>query len=49
MQGGLRSLYQLYSAYLTKAKIISDDWPEIREKLVCMGTDIYNRINGSDI
>ena len=34
---------------LDKGKKDQDDWPEIREKLVCMGTDIYNRINESDI
>lgn len=32
-----------------KGKKDRDDWPEIREKLVSMGTDIYNRINESDI
>lgn len=33
---------------LDKGKKDRDDWPEIREKLVGMGTDIYNRINESD-
>ena len=32
---------------LDKGRIDRDDWPEIREKLVNMGTDIYNRINES--
>ena len=32
-----------------KGKKDRDDWPEIREELVSMGTDIYNRINESDI
>ena len=26
-----------------------DDWDEIHEKLVAMGTDIYNKINESDL
>lgn len=26
-----------------------DDWDEIREELVTMGTDIYNKINESDL
>ncbi len=34
---------------LDKGKKDHEDWPEIREKLVSMGTDIYNRINESDI
>ena len=34
---------------LDKGKKNQDDWPEIREKFVTMGTDIYNRINESDI
>ena len=34
---------------LDKGKKDLKDWPEIREKLVSMGTDIYNRINESDI
>ncbi len=33
---------------LNKGKNDRDDWPEIREKLVSMGTDIYNKINESD-
>ena len=33
---------------LDKGKNNRDDWPEIREKLVNMGTDIYNKINESD-
>lgn len=32
-----------------KGKKDRDDWPEIREKLVSMGTDIYDKINESDI
>ena len=32
-----------------KGKKDRDDWPEIREKLVAMGTDIYDKINESDI
>ena len=32
-----------------KGKNDRDDWDEIREKLVAMGTDIYNRINESDL
>lgn len=32
-----------------KGKKDREDWPEIRDKLVSMGTDIYNRINESDI
>ena len=34
---------------LTKARTISDDWDEIREKLVALGTDIYNKINESNL
>ena len=34
---------------LDKGKNDRDDWDEIREKLVAMGTDIYNRINESDL
>ena len=34
---------------LDKGKNDRDDWPEIREKLVSMGTEIYNRINESDV
>ena len=34
---------------LDKGKNDSDDWDEIREKLVAMGTDIYNKINESDL
>ena len=34
---------------LEKGKKDRDDWPEIREKLVGMGTDIYNRINESNM
>ena len=33
---------------LDKGKKDRDDWPEIREKLVSMGIDIYNKINESD-
>ena len=33
---------------LNKGKKNREDWPEIREKLVSMGTNIYNRINESD-
>ena len=33
---------------LDKGRKDRDDWPEIREKLVAMGTDIYNKINESD-
>ena len=33
---------------LDKGKNNRDDWPEIREKLVNMATDIYNKINESD-
>ena len=29
--------------------MIRDDWDEIREKLVTMGTDIYNKINESNL
>ena len=34
---------------LDKGKNDSDDWDEIREKLVAMGTDIYNKINESNL
>lgn len=34
---------------LDKGKNDRDDWDEIREKLVAMGTDIYNKINESDL
>ena len=34
---------------LDKGKNDQDDWDEIREKLVAMGTDIYNKINESDL
>ena len=34
---------------LDKGKNDRDDWDEIREKLVVMGTDIYNKINESDL
>ncbi|MDE0085116.1 MAG: hypothetical protein OXU23_05350 [Candidatus Poribacteria bacterium] len=34
---------------LDKGKKDSEHWPEIREKLVTMGTDIYNKINESDL
>ena len=34
---------------LDKGKTDEDDWPEIREKLVTTGTDIYNQINESDL
>ncbi len=34
---------------LDKGKKDHEDWHEIREKLVSIGTDIYNRINESDI
>ena len=33
---------------LDKGKNNREDWPEMREKLVSMGTDIYNTINESD-
>lgn len=33
---------------LDKGKKDREDWPEIREKLVNVGTDIYNRINESE-
>ena len=33
---------------LDKGKNNQDDWDEIREKLVAMGTDIYNKINESE-
>ena len=34
---------------LDKGKNDRDDWDEIREKLVSMGTDIYNKINESEL
>ena len=34
---------------LDKGRNDRDDWDEIREKLVTMGTDIYNKINESDL
>ena len=34
---------------LDKGKNDRDDWDEIRKKLVNMGTDIYNKINESDL
>ena len=34
---------------LDKGKKNRDDWDEIREQLVAMGTDIYNKINESDL
>lgn len=34
---------------LNKGKNDQDDWDEIREALVTMGTDIYNKINESDL
>ena len=34
---------------LNKGKNDRDDWDEIREKLVTLGTDIYNKINESDL
>lgn len=34
---------------LDKGKNDKDDWEEIREKLVAIGTDIYNKINESDL
>ena len=34
---------------LNKGKKDPDDWDEIREALVTMGTDIYNKINESDL
>ena len=33
---------------LDKGKNDRDNWDEIREKLVAMGTDIYSKINESD-
>lgn len=33
---------------IDKGRKDRDDWPEIQEKLVSMGTDIYNKINESD-
>ena len=34
---------------LDKGKNDKDDWDEIREKLVTMGTDIYNKIDESGL
>ena len=34
---------------INKGKDHPEDWDEIREKLVAMGTDIYNKINESDL
>lgn len=34
---------------LDKGRNDRDDWDEIREKLVAMGTDIYNKIDESDL
>ena len=34
---------------LNKGKKKPGDWDEIREKLVEMGTDIYNKIKESDL
>ena len=34
---------------LDKGRKNQDDWDEIREKLVAMGTDIYNKIDESDL
>ena len=34
---------------LNKGRNDQDDWDEIREKLVTMGTDIYNKINESEL
>ena len=34
---------------LNKGKNNQDDWDEIREELVNLGTDIYNKINESDL
>lgn len=34
---------------LDKGKNDQDDWDEIRQKLVATGTDIYNKINESDL
>lgn len=34
---------------IDKGKNDPDDWDEIREKLVAMGTDIYNKINESNL
>ena len=34
---------------INKGKNHPDDWDEIRQKLVAMGTDIYNKINESDL
>ena len=34
---------------INKGKDHPEDWDEIREKLVAMGTDIYNKIDESDL
>lgn len=34
---------------INKGKDHPEDWDEIREKLVAMGTDIYNKIDASDL
>ncbi len=34
---------------INKGKNHQDDWDEIRKELVAMGTDIYNKINESDL
>ena len=34
---------------LDKGKKNREDWDEIRQKLVDLGTDIYNKINESDL
>ena len=34
---------------LNKGRNNQNDWDEIREKLVTMGTDIYNKIKASDL
>ena len=34
---------------LNKGRNAQEDWDEIRQKLVAMGTDIYNKINESDL
>lgn len=49
---GYREARQAVSAVfpvLNKGKRDRDDWDEIREKLVAIGTDICNRINESDL
>ena len=47
-----REAHQAVSAVfpvLNKGKRDRDDWDEIREKLVAIGTNIYNKINESDL